>query len=212
SAPSFQEIGFGGKYNFAFPWADIDLGLYYHKTMPLRGLVSVKSTIRNTELYSEAVGSIGHETWDDFRFSANIGFLRNFFAERITLNGEVFYNGENDAVWFKPETDLQDADVTPFIKGFNGAVNVLYRPRPGGWKDLRLFAQCLFSFEEHTAYLVPGFSIAPVPHVNIYTAVPLALGSRDGTYYTRNADNQNRPFTIVFLVSVNGSYHFGHYQ
>lgn len=212
SAPSFQEIGFGGKYNLAFRWADIDMGLYYHKTMPLRGLVSVKSTIRDTEIYSEAIVSMAHETWDDFRGSVNIGFLRDFFAEKITLNGEVFYNGENNAVWFRPETDLQEAEASPFINGFNGAVNIIYRPRPGGWKDLRLFTQCLYSFEEHTAYLVPGLSLAPFPHISAYLAVPMALGSRDGTYYTKNADNQNRPFTIVFLVSVNGSYHFGRYE
>jgi hypothetical protein len=212
SAPAFQEIGFGGKYNLAFRWADIDAGVFYHKTMPLRWLVSVKSTIRNTEIYSEAIASIAHETWDDFRFSANIGFLRDFFGEKVTLNGEVFYNGENNAVWFRPETDLREADVSPFIDGFNGAVNVIYRPRPGGWKDLRFFTQCLYSFEENTAYLVPGLSLAPFPHISAYLAVPMALGSRDGTYYTNNADNQNRPFTVVFLVSVNGSYHFGHYQ
>jgi hypothetical protein len=212
SAPAVQEIGFGGKYNLAFRWADIDFGLYYHKTMPLRGLISIKSTIRTTEIYSEALVSIEHETGDNFSGSANIGFVQEFFAEKITINGEVFYNGEENAYWFNPETNLREADVSPFIKGFNGAVNLIYRPRPGGWKDLRFFTQCLFSFEDYTADLVPGLSIAPFPHISAYLAVPMALGSRDGTYYTKNADNQNRPFSIVFLISLNGSYHFGHYQ
>lgn len=211
AAPSIQEIGFGGKYNLALRQADIDLGLYYHKTMPLRGLITVKSTVWNIEIYSEAIASVSHKNWDDFRVSANIGFLRDFFSERVTLNGEVFYNGENNAVWFRPETDLREADASPFINGFNGAVNIIYRPRPGGWKDLRFFSQCLFSFEEKTAYLIPGLSLAPFPHISAYLAVPMALGSRDGTYYTKNADNQNRPFTVVFLISVNGSYHFGQY-
>jgi hypothetical protein len=163
-------------------------------------------------MYAEALVSIGHEKWDNFSGSANIGFVRDFFAEKLTVNGEVFYNGEENAFWFNPETNLQEADVSPFIKGFNGAFNVLYRPRPGGWKDLRLFTQCRFSFEEHTAYLIPGFSIAPFPHINMYMAVPMALGSREGTYYTKNTDTQNRPFSIILMISLSGSCHFGQYQ
>jgi hypothetical protein len=212
SAPAIREIGFGGKYNLAFRLADIDLGIYYHRTMPLRALVSVKSTIRNTEVYAEALASLRHETWDDFKGSANLGFLHDFFADKLTVNGEIFYNGEHDTFWFNPENKLQEADVSPFIEGFNAAFNLIYRPRPGGWGGLRFFTRCLYSLDEKTAYLVPGFSLTPFPHINVYLAVPTALGSREGTYYTQNDDTQNRPFSIVFLVSLSGSYHFGHYQ
>ncbi|MDR2135058.1 MAG: hypothetical protein LBO76_00410, partial [Treponema sp.] len=45
ATPAFSEIGYGAKYNLAFTWADIDLGAFYHKEMPLRASASVKTTL-----------------------------------------------------------------------------------------------------------------------------------------------------------------------
>jgi hypothetical protein len=208
--PGMREIGFGAKYNLAFTWADIDMGAYYLDAMPLRAFVSVKKTVKDTELYAEGLVSVQHNPWGDLKFSANLGVGQDFFADKLTVNGEVFYNGEAGTGWWRPETDLRDAEVSPFIGGFNTALNLRFKP--GWFKDLRFFTQFLYGFAEYTAQLVPGLIIDPLPHMSVSLAVPMALGSHDGTYYTSNADRNNRPFSIVLLVSISGSHRFGSYE
>jgi hypothetical protein len=204
--PSFDEIGFGGKYNLAYRQVDVDVGVFYHEKMPLRNFVSVKSTVMDTEIYAEALVSVRHKPWGTLQGSGSVGFMRDFFSGKLTLGGEYFYNGEKDTVYFNPETNLEEAEVVPFVNGNNMAMNILYRT--GVFKDLRLAAQCLYSFDENSAVFVPGLSFAPFPHINVSLGVPMALGSRDGTYYRRNADKNNRPFSIVMLVSISGDYRF----
>ncbi|GHV55575.1 hypothetical protein AGMMS49579_18810 [Spirochaetia bacterium] len=208
--PRLREIGFGGKYNLAFTWADIDLGVFYLDAMPLRAFFSVKTTIKNTELYTEGAFSVQHKTWDDWKFSANLGVVQSFFADKFTINGEVFYNGEAGAGWFRPKSELREADVSPFIGGFNTALNLAYRP--GVFFGLRVFTQFLYGINENTFQLVPGLTFDPLPHMTVSLAVPMALGDMNGTYYSHNADTRNRPFSVVLLVSLNGSHRFGLYE
>jgi hypothetical protein len=204
--PSFDEIGFGGKYNLARQWVDLDVGVFYHEEMPLRNFVSIKSTVMDTEIYAEALVSVRHKPWGTVQGSGSIGFLREFFSGKLALNGEYFYNGEKDAWYFNPETNLEEEETSPFIKGNNMAINVLYRT--GVFRDMRLMVQCFYSFDENSAMVVPGLSFAPFPHVNVSLGIPMVLGSRDGTYYRYNADKTNRPFSIVLLVGVSGDYRF----
>jgi hypothetical protein len=227
--PTLDEIGFGGKYNLAYPWADLDIGVFYHKEMPLRNFVSIKSTVMNTEIYAEGMISVRHTPrelagkwrslvvegavytqhtpWGGMvQGAGSVGFVREFFSGKLTINGEYFYNGEKDAWYFNPETNLEEAETSPFVYGHNMAMNVLYRT--GFFKDLRLMAQCLYSINEQSAQFVPGLSFAPFPHINVSLGVPMALGSRDGAYYRHNADKNNRPFSIVLLVSISGDYRF----
>jgi hypothetical protein len=204
-------IGIGGKYNLAFRWADITLGTFYQKIMPLRTFLSVKSTIKNTEIYSELLNTVEHETWDKPTLSVNLGLGRSFFSKKLTIGGEFFYNGEDDAFWVR-EADAKLGQVTkdsPFIEGVNFALNVSYKP---GWHSLNFFARGLYSIAENTGKFIPGFSISPGQHVTARFAVPMVLGSRDGTYYRNNDDTNNRPFSLVFAVSVGGSYSYGHYE
>ncbi|MFP3041958.1 hypothetical protein LQZ19_09065 [Treponema primitia] len=215
SLPAFREIGYGGKYNIALPRADIDAGLFFLKAMPLRGFISVKSTIANTELYAEAMASVEHETWEDFKISGNLGFYQDIFGEMLRINGELFYNSEYGAGWFRLGTDLRDEYISPFINGLNIAMNVVYKP--GGLWGFRFFTQWLYGVNEAAAQLVPGLTIDPLPHVNISLAVPMALGSRIDenstlAYYRNNADRNNRPFAVVFLVTISGDYKYGHYE
>jgi hypothetical protein len=208
--PNFSDLGYGGKYNLALRWADFDLGGFYHDKMPLRFFLSVKSTIFNTEVYSEAMVSSEHDPWGNIRGSANIGLIKALFLNKLTVNGEFFYNGEKDAFWFSPKGSLDDEKTSPFIEGFNLAFNVLFRP--GGLLGLRVYTQCLYNINENTVQLVPGVSIDPFSHVRVSLAVPMALGSQAGTYYRFNADKDNRPFSIVFLVSISGDYRYGKYE
>jgi hypothetical protein len=211
NTPTVEELSYGGKYNLALPWADIDLGCLYHDAMPLRGIVSVKTTLPwDIEAYTEGLVSVPHETWDDLKLSANLGLGRDFFDELFTLGGEIFYNGEDGVGWFRPETELREADVSPFIGGFNFAFSFVLRP-PLPW-NFRVFSQVLYGAKEDTAQFVPGISCEPLPHMKVSLAVPMALGSREGTYYRKNADTTNRPFAIVFLVSLQGSHRFDYYR
>jgi hypothetical protein len=194
----------------AFPWVDIDMGAFYLDAMPLRAFVSVKTTVKDTELYAEGLASVQHNPWGDLKFSANLGVVQDFFADKLTVNGEVFYNGETGTGWFRSKTDLREADVSPFIGGVNTALNLTFKP--GWFKNLRFFTQFLYAFDENTAQLVPGLRFNPLPHMAVSLAVPMALGSQDGTYYTHNADTWNRPFSIVLLITISGSRRFGFYE
>jgi hypothetical protein len=204
-------IGVGGKYNLAFRWADITVGTFYQKIMPLRTFLSVKSTIKNTEIYGELLNTIEHKTWDKPTLSVNLGLGRSFFSKKLTIGGEFFYNGEDNAFWVREADEKlgQAAKNSPFIEGVNLALSVSYKP---GWHSLNFFARCLYSIEENTGKLIPGISISPGKHVTARFAVPMALGSRDGTYYRNNDDTNNRPFSLVFVVTVGGSYSYGHYD
>jgi hypothetical protein len=208
TSPGFREIGYGGKYNLAFTWADIDAGVFYYQDMPLRASLSVKTTIKDTELYFETMGVIQHGSWVGLGFSANLGFVRSFFNDRFSANAEIFWNGEDDAYYFKPRTELEEENASPFIPGFNAAWNLIYRPRwiwnlrfalTGRWAVQRTGAL-------NTAYILPGLSFAPLPHINVSVGVPIALGGRDGGYYRSNADTRGRPLALVLLVNLQGGY------
>jgi hypothetical protein len=217
--PELKEFGYGFKYNLASEWADIDIGTFYHSKMPYRSFLSVKSTLPfGTEVYSEGLFAAFPydwseqnipQNWTERTWSFNAGLFDEFFGRILTINLEYFFNGEREGQWLKQENSFQEEEVSPFIYGHNGAVIISFRPALG---PVRLVAQCLYNFNEKTAQFVPGVQFNPVSNLNIYLGVPMALGSREGTYYTRNADEKNRPFSIVIAVSFEGSYRFSHYE
>ncbi|MDR2313511.1 MAG: hypothetical protein LBE02_03170 [Spirochaetaceae bacterium] len=220
ASPKMEEIAYGIKYNLAFEKADIDAGFFYYIEMPLRGFISLKTTLGNTEIYAEGLTAIPHpemhrdqqtgssswgETYDSLRFSGSAGFLQDFFRGKLTVNGEIFFNGEKATGWYRERTEFQDAEALKFIEGFNGALNLIYRP---GIIGMRLFVQCLYALDENSAQLVPGISIKPGDLITATLTVPMALGNRDGTYYTQNADRDNRPFSIVLLLSFGSTFKY----
>jgi hypothetical protein len=200
ASSALDDIGAGAKYNMALRRLDMDLGVFYHGEMPLRNFVSLKSTLMHTELYAEAALALQYRPWGAVQGSGSVGFVRHLFSGKLILNGEYCYQGEKDAWYFNPETNLEEAEIAPLMYGHNVALNVLYRP--GRFQDLRFFIQCRYSIDEDSAQLVPGLSLAPFPHIYVSLGFPLALGSRDGVYYRRNADKNNRPFSIVLLASI----------
>jgi hypothetical protein len=208
SAPKFGEIAYGLKYNLAFSGADIDAGLFYYAEMPLRFFVSFKTTVVNTELYLEGLAAVPHETWDAVHFSGNAGFLQDFFGGKLSVNGELFYNGERGVGWWeRGESNIQNEETSPLVEGFNSALRLIYRP---GIIGMRLFCQALYAFEENSAQLVPGISIKPGDTVTATLTVPMALGSREGTYYSHNVDMADtpRPFNITLLINIQGSFRY----
>jgi hypothetical protein len=219
-SPKLEEMAYGIKYNLAFERADIDTGFFYYVKMPLRGFISFKTTLKDTEIYIEGLTAIPHpeldrddqaaqsdwgETYDSVRFSGSAGFLQDFFRGKVTVNGEVFYNGERGTGWYREKTEFFDAEAIKLIEGFNTALSFIYRP---GIIGMRIFAQCLYAWDEKSAQLVPGISIKPGDLVTATLTVPMALGRRDGTYYSQNADRDNRPFSITLLISFGGTFRY----
>ncbi len=220
-------FSFGGKYNLAFRWADINLGVLYSAITPLRAALSVKTTIWNTELYAEGLASVGNSflvpdnnpldtysrrrVWNTAAFSGSIGVAQTFFADKLSMGGEFFYNGVNGLLWTSPaDTALGlESEVTPFIQGANFALNLSYAP---GWRGLRLGIKCLYAVKEQTAQLIPAVRFSPLPNFTLSIAAPIALGDRNGTYYRHNADKFNRPFSIALMLTFSGNYNWDNYE
>jgi hypothetical protein len=201
--PGWSDIGFGGKFNLALRWADFDLGLFYQDNMATRGFFSVKTTIGKTELYNEWLLAVNTHSDNGVGFAANLGFARDFFGSKFSVNGEFFYNGEEGAFFFRPETELMEEDTVQFIDGITLALKMLYRFR--GNSNPRLFMDILYSPSQSSAQLVPGFRITPLENIDFYMAVPMAFGPKTGYYYNNTIDANHRPFSIILLVILRGS-------
>jgi len=209
--PKLEDFGFGGKYNLALSAADLDFGIYYQEGMALRAFLSAKTTLWKTELYSEGLAAIDVHEPSNISGAVSVGFVRDFFADKFNVNGEIFYNAEKGAYWYRPETNIREAGRVPFIDGLNLALNLRYKF--GGNVDLRLFTQVLYAPFENSAQLTPGITLNPWSHIGIYLAAPMALGGKDGYYsqHTLTVDLENRPipFRVMILINVSGSVQFG---
>ena len=206
---SRSDLGFGIKYNLAYRWADFDFGIFYQNSMATRGFLSIKTTLNDTEVYNEWLVAVNTHSDNNFSIAANIGFVREFLNRRLSLNGELFFNGEGNSYFYHQETDIKEANASPFIEGFNIALNMLYRFRGKG--NPRFFMQMLYSPMQNSMQLVPGFRLSPFSNIDIYMAMPVALSSRSGYYYNNTADPNNRPFCITLLVTLSGNLQTGFY-
>jgi hypothetical protein len=217
SSPRLENFGSGAKYNLALRNLDIDVGFFYFELMPLRNFISMKTTLfGNIELYTETMLNIFYdkqiEKWSDFGFSGTLGFIYGFLKDKLMVNGEIYYNGEGDAASLR-RNNILDEDPEDFrlFNGFNGAFNISYKP--GGLARMHIFVGLLYAFEKKSGQFVPGISFDPVEHIELYFAVPMAVGAREeNSYYYHNADTNNRPFSIVLAVKIKGTYKYGHFE
>jgi hypothetical protein len=208
--PSLRELGYGAKYNIALPVIDLDTGVFYQYGMAFRSFLSLKKTIGKTEVYNEWLAAIDSIT-NPQKFSGafNLGFFHDFFDNKLSINGEIFNNTEDDALWYSPRTNLKEEEISPYLKGLNFALNIVYRFE---WRGApRIFAQTRYSVPEESALFIPGFTITPFQNLGFYFAVPMALGNRDGHYYRNTGSSDNRPFSVVLLLSLSGSVKAGYY-
>ena len=208
SSPTFEEFAYGAKYNLILKGIDLDTGVYYYKDLPLFFFASLKTTLGNTELYAEGLAAVFHETWKEVRFSGNIGFVQDFFKRKLSLAGEVFYNGESNSAWWRPKTEILEEEAVDLFQGLNGAFALIIRP---GIIGMRIFSQCLYSFDKNSAWLIPGISVSPRSQFTISLSVPMALGNRRtdrGNYYHNNIDKEDRPFSIVLGISFSGKFKY----
>lgn len=215
--PRIENFGSGLKYNLALRSFDLDIGFFYFELMPLRSFLSIKTTLfKNVEVYADSMINIffdkQSEQWDDFGFSASLGFVSTFFRDKFRLNGELYYDGEGDAATLRRNNLLSD-DPESFrlFSGFNAALNMSFKP--GGIARMHIFFGLLYAFEKNTGQLVPGITFDPVEHIELYIAVPMVVGVRDqNSYYYHNADQNNRPFSVVLAVKIKGTYKYGHFE
>jgi hypothetical protein len=213
--PKLKDFGFGGKYNLALSQVDLDTGIFYQEGMALRAFLSVKTTLWNTELYSEGLIAIDVNEPSNISGAGNIGFGRDFFGGKFGVNGELFYNAEKDTYWYHPETNIREAGTSPFIEGFNIALNLFFKPWEKG--NPRLYLGTLYAPEQNSARLIPGFRLSPWEFVEFYFAVPMSLGSKKGYYYnntvTTATQNENKPlpFAVIFMITLKGGVQFGYY-
>jgi len=207
---SLRELGYGVKYNMALPVIDLDAGVFYQGNMAFRSFLSLKKTIGKTEVYNEWLAVIDNiRNPKKFSGAFSFGFFQDFLNNKLSLNGEVFNNTEDDALWYSPKTNLKEEEVSPYLKGLNIALNMVYRFNFKGAP--RIFAQTRYSVLEESALFIPGLSLTPFQNLGFYFAVPMALGSRDGHYYRNTGSSDNRPFSIVLLLSLSGSVRAGYY-
>jgi hypothetical protein len=206
SKPKIEDFGGGVKYNIAHSKFDIDLGMFYLQKMPFRLFYSVKTNaFDNTEFYSEGMMSV-------ITFSTSVGVVQSFFKDRLWINAEIYLNGEGDADSLRRNNLLDDEKETfPLLNGLNTALNIRFKP---GWLgNFQMFISCLYSFYTNSAQLVPGIALEPATHLQLYFAVPMAPGNKGaGTYYHRNADWDNRPFSFILAIKINGSYKYKHLE
>jgi hypothetical protein len=127
----------------------------------------------------------------------------------------LFYNAEKDTYRYYPETNIREAGTSPFIEGFNMALNLIYKPWEKG--NPRFYLGTLYAPTQNSAHLIPGFRLSPLNNLEINFAVPMALGEKDGYYYKNTvimaAQNENEPlpFAVVFIITLSGGVQFGHY-
>jgi hypothetical protein len=211
--PRLENFGQGIKYNLALQKWDMDIGFFYFERIPFRGFISLKTTLfKNIEFYTEAMGNVVAESWDGFGISGSMGFITDFFDEKLRVNIEVYYNGEGDASSLRRNNLLTDEQEDfRLFKGFNSAFNLSFRP--GGIEKLHIIFSYLHAFEKESALIIPAIAFEPAEHIELYFGIPMAAGSRnEDSYYRHNADTNNRPFSIVMAVKIKGSYKYGHFE
>ena len=210
-----EDVGLGARYNLALRRVDLTMGMFHMDRMPFRTFVSASTSFLNTDWYSEGMIAIGEDS--GIRGAMNLGFTRDIFSNNFTINGELFFTGEENARWRHPGTALiQDGYATHFIQGLNVAFNLLYhftelRGEP------RLAIQYRFALSENSGQLIPTLRVNLWPNIELLLAAPMALGSRGGYYHqhsvrldTGNRDSLSIPFGFMALIRLTGSVRLDH--
>lgn len=203
-----SDLAFGAKYNLALPKADLNLSAFYHKDLPLRSAFTAKTTLfGRSECYGELVGSFDHREPGSWDWAASLGLYERFFSGALELNLEYAYNREDLSSIDTTLDQLYGADETKdLLSGHNLALQMLFR---SPIDSLRPFCRLRYNADSQSAELLSGLRIKPDKHLELYAAVPLALGSRSGYYYSNNADTENRPLALLLALRLKGSFVWG---
>ena len=211
--PGISHFGYCAKYNLALRRFDIDFGVFYHRYMPFRSFLSFKTTLGDTELYSEWLLVNNFEPWD-LSGAFSIGLANDYLDGRLSMNGELFFNTEGNAFFYNTETGVQTAADTPFFEGFNAALNLIYRM--DSWGNPRLFLRALYEQKEGSARIMPGIRLTPWPNTELYMAASLPMGG--GHYFSRSNNpidpltgDAKRPLNFLLTFTLRGSVQAAHF-
>jgi len=199
--PTRNYIGYGGKFNLAFKWADFNLGAFYQDFMATRAYFSAKTSVFKFDIYNEWLVGVNTHSDNSVGFAVNLGISRSFLKDKLKINAEYFYNGEESTKYYSPETDIREEEVLPFLEGHNFAFSVGYKF--DGKINPRVFANFLYGDDSYS--LTIGARITLLSFIDIYLAVPMAFG--EGHYYQTltNIKSEHRPFSVMLFVNINGS-------
>ncbi|MDR1256911.1 MAG: hypothetical protein LBJ86_04130, partial [Spirochaetaceae bacterium] len=151
SSPRLEDFGQGGKFNLALRNFDLDIGLFYFESMPMRSFLSFKTTLfKRIEFYMDTMINIYYnkelEQWGDFGFSVSAGFFQSFFRDKFRVNAEFYYNGEGDSASLRRNSLLEDEpEDFMLFDGLNFAGNISIKPG-GIFNRLHIFLGSLYSF------------------------------------------------------------------
>mgnify|MGYP005856517851 CR=1 FL=1 len=203
--PSVEVLGYGFKYNLALPLADVNIGSFYHREMPARGSMSLEVTLfGRTEMYAEGLVAFDQNTPEEPVFAASLGLYDSFLNDRLKLNGEYFYNGEDYSFTVDDIASIVDTEESsPYPLGHNMTMNISYRPRSS---VVRLFARVQYNATENSGQVIPGCSVDLQHGLSVYLTGTMAVGSETGSYYRNNFDTYNRPFGLALAATISGSY------
>jgi len=205
--PEFESIGFGGKLNLAFKWADFNIGAFYQGNMATRAFLTARTTLWDFEIYSEWLLAVNTHSDNNISFACNFGFLKSFFNNKFDVNAEFFYNGEGVPDFSRTGAENDMYGLSPFPGGINAALNLLYRF--SGWGNIRLFTRFLYGGSSFS--VTPGIRITPFPNIEVYFAVPIAVGNG---YYKNDAVNYSgeiKPFSFLLYITLRGSVRANYY-
>ena len=205
--PDLNSIGFGGKYNLAFQWADFNLGAFYQNNMASRAFFTVKTTLRDFEIYSEWLAAFDSHADNAVSFAFNFGFLKSFFNNKLDLNAEIFYNGEGRTNFFNSGTEYELSGTNPFLGGVNAAVNLLYRFNGGG--SPRFFTRFLYGDDSFS--IVPGIRLTPFQNMEIYLALPVSFGNGHYKTEAKNFKGEIKPVSLLLYVTFKGDLRANYY-
>ncbi|MBN1523007.1 MAG: hypothetical protein JW904_00880 [Spirochaetales bacterium] len=201
--PAADEIGYGGKLNLAFEFADINIGGFYHKDMDVRFFYTVKTTLFDSlEVYTEGLLAMEQAWFIDpetrrIGFSANAGIYFDLFSRMLEINAEYFYNGEES----DPD-QLVKGDLFPMFPGHNAALNVSFALFD---RKFKLLFQGKYNITENSGVIIPAATLSLFPHLTFTLAVPWILGPTDGEYSENNEENDNRRISLILGIVLKGS-------
>jgi len=219
-----NNFAYGLKFNLAIPKLDLNAGALFYQRMPLRGFVSLNSTIfKSTEIYAEGLFSIMHPAmvdivkrreefhgkWDNPGGAVSLGVYQDFFRERLKINAEIFYNMELETSYITENNPIEKELIAyPFIQGLNMALNISYKP--GGLAGLITGVNFIYNIKDNSGKVTPGIKFTPASNLNISLGIPIILGRRGGVYYGESLldDLRIKAFSFVFSVSIGGGYTF----
>ena len=213
--PGMRNLSYGAKYNLALTQVDINFGFLYHYYMPLRSFISFKTTLGNTEIYSEWL-LVNLNRPGSFSSAFNLGFFHEFFNGNLSVNGEVFYNREGNSFFLDAGNEMREPGNISILQGFNAALNLLYRIQ--GWGSPRIFLGSLYEHDGRSARLIPGIRITPWPDSELYIALSVPVGNQTGHYFdTKNNSldpmpvNDRRLTSLLITFTIRGSVQASHF-